>query len=170
MELDELLKLNDNEIINGQDSEGNRYIGQLLRHYSIRIGRGCMSCPKYFKGYINELRNNKMTTKSQFKLKGDTVIRIWGTTDFYSNANLTDEAVYRILGRTPSLISCFDNPPKNWKEMVEAYKIGEVKAPTPADLEELTVPQIRALFPTAKGRSKADLIASVEEEYPELSE
>ncbi|MFV0377764.1 MAG: hypothetical protein ACK5JD_10750 [Mangrovibacterium sp.] len=114
------------------------------------------------------MKKDIQKTSSNFKLEKGVTIPIFGTSEVYSAENITDEAALKILSRNPNARKLFKSLPKDWEEQVEAYKLGETKVKDLDDIAKLTVPQIRALFPQATGRSKADLLNSIGELYPEL--
>ena len=111
----------------------------------------------------------KENKEGLFKLEKAVTIPIFGTSEVYSDENITDEAALKILSRNPNAIKLFKKKPENWEELVEAYKKGETEINSLDDLKELKVAAIRVLFPDAKGRSKEDLIEDIAEKYPELS-
>jgi hypothetical protein len=171
--LDDLLKLDDKIILYGSDDHGNRYLGQLLKHYAENFGQSCFSCPKKFPVYLQKLRNHQMKksdkSKSGFKLRADVILPIFGTSEVYSNENLTDEAALKVLSRNKNAAHLFVQLPKNWEELVIAYKKGLTEIKTIDELTGLSFSQIKILFPNAKGRSKDDLINDIAENYPELN-
>lgn len=171
--LETLLEMDDATILKGSDTTGKRYLGQMLKYYSQIFGQTCFSCSKRFPEYLKKLRIHIMKkdiqkTNSNFKLEKGVTIPIFGTSEVYSAENLTDEAALKILSRNPNARRLFKSVPKDWEEQVEAYKLGETKVKNLDEIGKLTVPQIRALFPQATGRSKADLLNSIGELYPEL--
>jgi spore cortex formation protein SpoVR/YcgB (stage V sporulation) len=166
-----LLELSDNTILNGSDANGDRYLPQMLKLYADTFNKEpCGGCPKSFSRYLRELRNQIMAKeeKRAFLFKKDVMFPIMGTSESYSNENLTDEIALKILSKNPNAIQIFEKFPKDWKEQVETYKIGNTKVSTITEVEALTVKQIRTLFPEASGRSKDDLITDIREKYPEL--
>ena len=172
MKLIDLLKLNNTTILTGSDAEGNRYLGQMLRYYSEIYGQSCFSCPKKFPVYLNQLRNRIMKnenkeSKGKFELSKGVTIPIFGTSEVYSDRNITDEAALKVLSRNPKASKLFKKLPKDWEDQVEAYIEG-TKASSLADLENLKVEALRVLFPKAKGRSREDLLKDIAEKYPEL--
>lgn len=171
--IDELLKLDDKKILFGSDANGNRYLGQLLKHYADIFGQSCFSCPKKFPVYLQKLRNHQMKNsdklKSFFKLRADVILPIFGTSEVYSNENLTDEAALKVLSRNKNAAHLFTELPKKWEELVDAYKKGMTDIKTIDELSGLSFSQIKILFPDAKGRSKEDLINDIVENYPELN-
>lgn len=172
--LSELLELDNNTILTGSDSDGNRYLSMMLELYSETFGQSCFSCSKRFPGYLNQLRNLKMTstktekTSATFELKKDTMIPIPGTSESYSDKNLTDEAALKILARNKNAKSLFKTLPENWEEQVEAYKAGSTKVNSIEELANLSYTAIKALFPDVSGRSKTELLENIAEKYPAL--
>lgn len=104
-----------------------------------------------------------------FELKKDAIVPILGTSEVYSNSNLTDEVALKILSKNPNAISIFKKRPKNWKEQVDAYVAGQTKVKTLEDVAQLTVKAIKVLFPDATGKNKDELIADIKDKYPALS-
>lgn len=172
--LQSLLELDDATILTGSDTSGQRYLGQMLSHYSLVYGQTCFSCSKRFPEYLKQLRNHIMVKDNQkpasaYALEAGVTIPIFGTSEAYSAENMTDEAALKILSRNPNAAKLFSSLPENWEEQVEAYKLGETKVKDLDEIAKLTANQIRALFPQATGRSKADLLKSISELYPELN-
>ena len=172
LNLQELLELDDRTILFGSDSRGNRYLGQMLALYTETFGEPCTGCPKKYPIYLKRLKQFQMKKEKKeglFQLEKAVTIPIFGTSEVYSDENITDEAALKILSRNPNAINLFKKKPENWEELVEAYKKGETEINSLEDLKELKVTAIRVLFPEAKGRSKEELIADIAEKYPELS-
>ena len=172
LNLKQLLSLPDRDILFGSDSHGNRYLAQMLALYSQVFDEPCSGCPKKYPVYLKRLKQFQMKKEkkeSLFQLAKAVTIPIFGTSEVYSDENITDEAALKILSRNPNAIKLFKKKPENWDELVEAYKKGETEINSLDDLKELKVAAIRVLFPDAKGRSKEELIEDIAEKYPELS-
>jgi len=170
MTLEELIRLDDKTILFGIDTQGNRYLPQMLRLYQEKFGVACSSCPKKYPEYLRKLKNFSMKKEDkQFQLAKAVTIPIFGTSEVYSDENITDEAALKILSRNPKAIKLFKKFPEKWEELVEGYKLGETEIRSIDELANLKVDVIRALFPDAKGRSREDLIADIAERYPELT-
>lgn len=171
MTLKELLQLDDPTILQGSDSSGNRYLGQMLKYYSELFDYSCFSCPSKFPAYLNQLRNHlamkNPEKKGDFQLTQGVTIPIFGTSEVYSDRNITDEAALKILSRNRNAIKLFKKHPKDWEEQVEAYEKGQ-NISSLSELAELKHSAIKVLFPDAEGRSKEDLLKDIAEKYPEL--
>jgi len=173
MGLEELLKLDDKTILTGVATDGTRYLGLMLEFYSKKFGQSCFSCPSRFPEYLRMLRNSTMelvTNKKAetFQLKPGVFIPVFGTSDGYSDKNITDEAALKVLSKNSNAIKLFDKFPADWETQVAAYGLGETKVNSISELSNLNFKAIKALFPDAKGTSKADLLKSIAEKYPEL--
>lgn len=64
-----------------------------------------------------------MKEKTLYKLKNGALLQMgFGSGEFYTNINLTDEAAERFLGMNPEKINLFSVIPDDWKERVEKRK------------------------------------------------
>ena len=67
--------------------------------------------------YLN--KNGKMKEKSDYGLKNGVVLQMeFGSSEMYTNANLTDEIAEKYLERYPDNIKYFSKKPDDWKERI----------------------------------------------------
>ncbi len=147
--LEELKTLDDSTILRGADAEGNSYLVQMLRLYREIFGGACSWCEKKHLEYIRRLRNHKENTKKMekknkyFELKKGVLVPIAGTSEAYSDKNMTDEDAIKILKGNKNAIALFDKYPKDWERMLEA----EDKSPRQKELESKTKAELKEMYP-----------------------
>ncbi|WP_228853244.1 hypothetical protein [Aegicerativicinus sediminis] len=125
-------------------------------YYNL-FGEVCTSCTSKIGGYINRIKNYNQTAmaktkKSEFVLKAGSQIVVRGRAESYSNANLTDEIALKYIKANPNRKVLFAKLPKNIDELL-----------APDDLSELTVKELKAKYPDASGKTKAELIENIKE-------
>lgn len=75
--------------------------------------------------YLN--KNGKMKEKSEYGLKNGVLLQMgFGSSEMYTNANLTDEAAEKYLAKYPDNIKYFSKKPDDWEERVKSRKYGNV--------------------------------------------
>lgn len=75
--------------------------------------------------YLN--KNGKMKEKTEYGLKNGIVLQMeFGSSEMYTNANLTDEAAEKYLAKYPYNIKYFSKKPEDWQERVKARNGGNV--------------------------------------------
>ena len=75
--------------------------------------------------YLN--KNRKMKEKSEYGLKNGVLLQMgFGSSEMYTNANLTDEAAEKYLAKYPDNIKYFSKKPDDWEERVKSRKDGNV--------------------------------------------
>lgn len=75
--------------------------------------------------YVYLKKNGKMHTKSQYILKAGVVIQPDGTSDVYTNANLTDAVAAEFLEKYPAAKGLFEKIPDNTSDGGNAAKSNE---------------------------------------------
>lgn len=75
--------------------------------------------------YVYLKKNGKMHTKSQYILKAGVVIQPDGTSDVYTNANLTDAVAAEFLKKYPAAKGLFEKIPDNTSNGGNAAKSNE---------------------------------------------
>lgn len=75
--------------------------------------------------YVYLKKNGKMHTKSQYVLKAGVVIQPDGTSDVYTNANLTDAVAAEFLQKYPAAKGLFEKIPDNTSNGGNAAKSNE---------------------------------------------
>ena len=92
--LKELQALSSEDILKGRDSNNTPFLKTLFDVHQALFQETCTTCPAKIAGYIHRIKNFKieqMSQKSNFQLHQGAVIIFAGTSESYSNANLTDE-------------------------------------------------------------------------------
>lgn len=86
------------------------------------------SCNDCYKDAVYEMysylrKNGKMKEKTKYKLKNGTLLQMeFGSGEFYTNANLTDEVAEKYLAKYPERICYFAIYPDDWKERINPSK------------------------------------------------
>ena len=82
------------------------------------VRTSCNDCYKdaVFEMYAYLKKNGKMKEKTLYRLKNGALLQMkFGSGEFYTNANLTDEAAERFLGMNPEKVNLFSVVPDDWK-------------------------------------------------------
>lgn len=83
------------------------------------------SCNDCYRDAVYEMyaylkKNGKMKEKTVYKLKNGALLQMqFGSGEFYTNANLTDEAAEKYLNKYPERIKFFAIYPYDWKARVK---------------------------------------------------
>ena len=86
------------------------------------VKTSCNGCYRdaVFEMYAYLKKNGKMKEKSVYRLKNGALLQMgFGSGEFFTNANLTDEAAERYLNLKPQGINLFSVYPDDWKSRVE---------------------------------------------------
>ena len=95
--------------------------------YSEVLGKEFIktSCNDCYRDAVYEMyaylkKNGKMKEKTLYGLKNGVLLQMgFGSGEFYTNANLTDEAAERFLGQNPDKSNFFSVLPDDWKKRVK---------------------------------------------------
>ena len=82
----------------------------------------CNDCYRdaVFEMYAYLKKNGKMKEKTIYGLKNGVLLQMgFGSGEFYTNANLTDEAAERFLQANPDKANFFSVIPDDWEERVK---------------------------------------------------
>ena len=127
-ELLELIQsMSSSNLISKRDSNGIPYLKSVFYIYSKLFGEACSTCPSKISGYINKLQmfnleNLKvMSENKNFILNEGSLIVIPGTSEAYSNANLTDEVAIAFIADNPNRKSLFVKLPEYVDMQVAEY-------------------------------------------------
>lgn len=85
------------------------------------VKTSCNDCYRdaVFEMYAYLKKNGKMKEKTLYGLKNGVLLQMgFGSGEFYTNANLTDEAAERFLELNPDKANFFSVLPDNWKKRV----------------------------------------------------
>lgn len=86
------------------------------------VKTSCNDCYRdaVFEMYAYLKKNGKMKEKTLYGLKNGVLLQMgFGSGEFYTNANLTDEAAERFLELNPDKVNFFSVLPDNWKKRVK---------------------------------------------------
>ena len=92
--------------------------------------------------YLN--KNGKMKEKSEYGLKNGVVLQMeFGSSEMYTNANLTDEIAEKYLERYPDNIKYFSKKSDDWKERINKRKEDKDKVVIDDELVSLMVESMK---------------------------
>lgn len=83
------------------------------------------SCNDCYRDAVIEMnvylkKNKNMKEKSEYGLKNGALLQMgFGSSEMYTNANLTDEIAEKYLAKNPSGIKFFAKKPEDWEERVQ---------------------------------------------------
>lgn len=117
------------------------------------------SCNDCYRDAIIEMRgylkkNGSMKEKSEYALKNGVLLQMeFGKSEFYTNANMTDEVAEKYLGKYPDGIKFFSKKPDDWEERVQKKQYPKIN-------EELVTLMVEALNDGVSQDSLKDEFAS----------
>ncbi len=107
-------------LIQGTDENGESFLKHVFKLHIVLFGETCTACANKIAHYINRIKNvniEKMNnTKSLFKLKKGVIIPVLGSSEVYSEHNITDPIAKKLLKENPNRISLFQSYPKDWNK------------------------------------------------------
>lgn len=83
------------------------------------VKTSCNDCYRdaVFEMYAYLKKNGRMKERTLYRLKNGVLLQMaFGSGDFYTNANLTDEVAERYLGRYPERVNYFAVVPDDWQK------------------------------------------------------
>lgn len=105
---------------------GSRSI--LLSWYKQQTGQApdCFGCPgkmealgRQINQYISGIKSNGMTPTTDWKLKKNSLYPMsFGSSEFISNANMSEKRAVRYLTENPNRIKVFEKYPSDWKQRI----------------------------------------------------
>jgi hypothetical protein len=124
--LQEIKDANFEKLTREQDKKGIPYLRHVFDLHIKLFGETCSSCPSAISGYIQKLKNynfknlEKMENENlvNYKLKEGVIVPILGTSDVYTNHNLTDEIAFQLLKENPNRVEIFEKMPENINELL----------------------------------------------------
>lgn len=175
------------ETLRGKDKNGIPFLKHIFElHYKI-FGETCSSCPGKIAGYIQKLKNFNTNIKmeiikSEFQLQEGVIIPVTGTSDVYSQHNLTDEIAIKLLSENPNRKLLFRTLPENVDELIEAYiseievkgddnKDGDDQDDTLVSIgnAKVTVEEALSLLEIINIKTKANTVVGVGKKIKELT-
>lgn len=117
-------------ITKGKDKNGIPFLKHIFELHHKIFGQTCSNCPSQLPNYINQIKNfnpkNKMenleNTTKEFQLKEGVIVPIPGTSDAYSNHNITDEIAIALLADNINRKDLFQKVPENLEELIANYE------------------------------------------------
>ena len=103
------------------------------------VKTSCNDCYRdaVFEMYAYLKKNGKMKEKSVYRLKNGALLQMgFGSGEFFTNANLTDEAAERYLNLKPQGINLFSVYPDDWKSRVEKRFVQKDKSENGSNTKE----------------------------------
>lgn len=103
--------------------EIERLYSEVLDKTFVRTS--CNDCYKdaVYEMYAYIKKNGKMKDNTIYKLKNGALLQMaFGSDEFYTNSNLTDEVAERFLAKYPERINLFAIYPDNWKKRIKKAK------------------------------------------------
>lgn len=113
-------------LIKNKDEKGIPYLQHIFRLHLKLFGQTCEGCPNKIPAYIQkikqfkikEMENPEENKTQEFKLKKGVMIPISGTSESYSEHNITDEIALKILVSNPNRKSLFKTLPDDVDEQI----------------------------------------------------
>jgi hypothetical protein len=158
-----------------------KYVFEL--HFKL-FGETCSNCPNKISGYIQKIKKLNTETivetkkKNTFVLQTGTIIPVPGTSESYSNANITDEKAVALLAANKNRKALFATLPKDWEEQVKIFIANKPNAEAPAQKvigvkigeNVVTVEESLSLLEKLNVSTKATTISGIEGVIKKLSE
>lgn len=100
---------------------------EIEKLYPVVLDRNFVktSCNDCYRDAVYEMYsyiriNGRMKEKTNYKLKNGALLQMsFGSDEFYTNANLTDEVAEKYLAKYPERINLFAIYPNNWEKRVK---------------------------------------------------
>lgn len=108
------------------DELKKNHLRAVFEVYLKLFGEVCSGCPSKITGYINRIKKHKKTTamselkSKKYLLKTGKIIVVKGSSNAFSNKNLTDEQALSFLKKNPNRKILFSKMPDNVDELIEA--------------------------------------------------
>ncbi|MEC4050666.1 hypothetical protein OX284_014600 [Flavobacterium sp. SUN046] len=184
LELEILKEIRDasySELLNGKDSNGIPFLQQIFKLHQKIYGGTCSSCSSKISGYIFKLKNfnpnlQMETTAQNFQLKTGAMIIIPGSSNSYSNANITDDIAIEYLAKNPNRKQLFKKLPDNVDELILDYnEKGKGEFLTDQNSitignNTITINQAVAYLAEIGVKTKATTVDGVEKKISELTD
>lgn len=143
-------------LMSGKDKNGIPYLKHVFDlHFEI-FGEVCSNCPSKISGYIQKLKTLKNNTmqnenqkESQFELHNDVMIPVAGTSEAYTQHNLTDEIALKLLHQNPNRKVLFRKLPEDIDTLIEEYA-KQIKIVEDTDPELVTIGQSKVTIEEAQ--------------------
>lgn len=123
------------KLLTGRDSNGVPFLKSIFELHLKIFGEVCSFCPAKITGYIKKLKDYNLTSKKleimaeaqekNFVLKPGIIIPIPGTSESYSNDNLTNEIALAYVAINPNRRSIFSTVPSDLD--IQLKKLNDTK-------------------------------------------
>jgi hypothetical protein len=135
----------------GADSQGKPYLKTLFETHEKLFGQTCSSCPSRINEYITRIKKLKFkqVENKKFKLKKGAIIVVPGTSESYSEHNLTDEISLKLLKDNPNRRSLFVKVPEDLDSLLSEEPLVDVFG------KSMTIPETLSLLEEAGINTKA---------------
>lgn len=168
------------QVLKGNDENGNRLVSSFARDYRIVMGVDlCLSCSSFGEKFKNFIKKLETMSKNPVKNSGFVIkkmfenITLHGSRKYYNNANLSDDDALELLEKHPKGEGLFDRLPENLEEIkaksievneeIEGVLISGKEFSVAETIELLKKAGIQTKSTTKKGLEKALHEASGEE-------
>lgn len=183
-ELNVLKEIRDaKDVLRGRDSKGIPFLQHVFKLHKKIFNEACSNCPGKLQGYINNLKKYNpqkqkiMSVKKLFQLKKGVIVPVAGTSESYSNANITDEKALELLAANPNRKALFAVLPNDVDELIEDFK-NNTSQKSDDDSKEfvkigdysLTVEETAKVLETAKIKTRATTVTGLQKFVNELKE
>lgn len=184
-ELNVLKEIRDaKDVLRGRDSKGIPFLQHVFKLHKKIFEEACSNCPGKLQGYINNLKKYNpqkqkiMSDKKLFQLKKGVVVPVAGTSESYSNANITDEKALELLAANPNRKALFAVLPNDIDELIEQFKNSSSQKSDDDDSKELvkigdyslTVEETEKVLEVAKIKTRAKTVTGLQKFLSELKE
>jgi hypothetical protein len=151
-------------LLKGKDKNGVPFLKNVFDlHYKL-FKETCTNCPNKIAGYIQKLKTykfiEKMENTSNFKLKKGVLIVVPGTSNAFTESNLTDEVAVWYLAKNINRKANFDDLPDDFEDLVNKFLENqsnevekaekEAEEKTKAEAEKPENPKIISIGETGK--------------------
>ncbi|CAL2085142.1 hypothetical protein [Tenacibaculum sp. 190524A02b] len=175
-ELIEFIKSADlKTLTKGKDENNIPYLKHIFNLHVSLFGETCTGCPSKIPSYINRIKNINLETmeknnkKPLFILKKGVIIPVLGSSDVYSEHNITDEIAIELLKSNPNRKSLFQTVPDNLEELLEITEENEGELISIFG-KEYSISEIKEFLLKINVVSNATSVKGVEKKINSLSE
>ncbi len=172
-------------LFKNKDSKGVPFLKHVFDLHLKLFGTSCSGCPGEIPGYIQKIKNfnpeKKMETKDlKFKLHEEVIVPVPGTSDVYSNANLTDEIAVKLIAENPNRKALFAILPDDVEDLIQQYSANEINVNLNAGPDageedfvligdnKLTVEEALSLFEKLNIETKATTVKGLNTKFGKL--
>ena len=129
-------------ITKGKDKNGIPFLKHIFDFNQKIYGQICSNCPTQIPNYINRIKTFKIdkmenieNVTNEFQLKKDVIIPIPGTSEAYSEHNITDEIAISLLSENENRISLFEKVPNDYEDLIQDFRAKQLEVELKEELE-----------------------------------